>query len=61
MLILKFKRIINFSNDIDGFAINFAKDIPNYGNAYHKALTYANVSEFIIKELKFVEVRQEND
>ena len=35
----------------------FPKDTPNYGKAYHKALTYANASDFVVKKLK---VRQEN-
>ena len=38
----------------------FAKDTHDCGKAY-KALTYANASDFLIKELNFVKVRQEND
>ena len=34
---------------------------PNYGKAYHKASTYANAEDFVIEQLNFVKVSQEND
>ena len=33
----------------------------NYEEACHKALTYANASNFVTQELIFVNVHQEND
>ena len=39
----------------------FAKDTPNYGKAYHEALIYVIAQDFVIKELKFVKVRQQRD
>ena len=39
----------------------FAKEIPKYGKAYDKALTYANAKHFVITELNFVKVRLENN
>ena len=41
--------------------IFFAMDTINYEEAYHKALTYANASNFVIQELIFVNVHQENN
>ena len=34
---------------------------PSYGKAYHKASTYANAKDFVIEQLNFVKVSQEND
>ena len=38
-----------------------AKDTLNYGKARHKGLTYAHAQDFVIKELNFVKISEEND
>lgn len=39
----------------------FPKDTHNPGKVHHKTLAYANAKLFVIEELSFAKVRQEND